>query len=112
MRNEDIKDLLELHTKAIKAEVKANHDMLSLKIDGITDRQDIANHRVNEIEKKCDVYSKHVDNTNAVKKYSKWIVLATFVVIFGSSLLSHWLIENVDARKTLENNTGIELITE
>ena len=115
MKNEDIAILFEVHTRAINAEVKASHDMLSLQIKGVTDRQDIANHRVNKLESDCETYSKHVDNTNKVKKNWKWIAAASFLVIFGSALLSNWLIDKsdmVDVEKSIEKvlcNNGVIL---
>ena len=62
MDNKDIFALLESNHKstievmnsmktAINAETKASADMLNLKIDGVIDRQDIANNRVCKLEK-------------------------------------------------------------
>ncbi len=51
MRNEDIKCWMDLHTKAIKGEIKANGDML--------------NFRMNTLEKKID---NNVKVVNQIKK--------------------------------------------
>jgi len=109
MRNEEIKDLFEIHTKAIKAEVKATTDLLSYKIDGIIDRQDIANHRTTKLEDECERFDKHVCNTDKLWKARRWIAIVFFVVIFASSWLSMYIYHNVDPESTVAKKFGIVL---
>lgn len=117
MEAEDIKFIIEqndkqskaifehiaLSTQAVKAEVKASTDMLGLKVDGIIDRQDLANGRTKKLEGKVIVLERFRKTTMMV--VSRWyLVLALFVLI---GLGSAWSYHKINFKKTIENKTGI-----
>ena len=107
MRNEDIKELLELHTKAIKAEVKSTTDILGYKIDGIIERQDVANHRVSKLEDRSELFDKHVCTTEKLWKNRRWVAVAVFLVVFISASFSTWVYHNIDPAGTLAHKLGL-----
>jgi len=109
MRNEEIKELLELHTKAIKAEVKATTDILGFKLDEVIAHQVVTNGRVTKLEDSCSVFDRHVKNTNSFKKNWLFIACVALVLMFVTSMGSHWVIQKVDAEKTIIDKLGITI---
>ena len=110
MNNDELKELFEAHTTALKAEVKSQNELLGYKMDEMIKHQKITNGRVNALEGKCEVYEKHVNKSDVIWNRRRPIIAGFFVVMFLSSLLSAWLVENVDVQRTIEktlDNKGI-----
>ena len=109
-RFKDTKDLIDAKFTHLSAIIQDGFYNASSERTTIIEHQKVTNGRVNKLEDNAVVFNKHISDSNGLKKFYKWIAIGFVLLVFSSSLLAHWLIENVDARKTFENKTGIELI--
>lgn len=109
MRNEDIKEILEAQTKAVKAEIKATTDLLGYKLDEVINHQKITNGRVTELEDKSANFDTHINNTQKAWKHRKIIAFALIILIFGSTLVSTLIVQNIDAKGTIEKRLNLKL---
>jgi len=112
MRNEDLKELLEVHTQAVKAEVRATTDLLGYKIDEVIEHQKVTNGRVTNLEEERLDFREHCNRTDKFFNNWKKNLLVASIFIVAISLASTWLYHNVDIVKTFEKKTGIELLSE
>ncbi len=82
MRNEEIKDWMDLHTRAIKGEIKANGDMLNFRMDAIEKKID-NNHEIIERVKKETFVVRLIHN------HPKKALIITALIVFGFIFLSN-----------------------
>lgn len=110
MRNEDIKELLQVQTQALKAEIKATNDMLGYKLDELTTHVKITNGRVTDLETKAIGFDDHCKNTKKITRHWKPILIASAVFIILISATTTLIMDKIDWVKTFEKQTGIELL--
>ena len=82
MRNEEIKDWMDLHTRAIKDEIKASGDMINFRIDAIEKKIDNNHEVVNQIKKETFV-------VRLIHNHPKKALFITILIIFGFIFLSN-----------------------
>ncbi len=82
MRNEEIKDWMDLHTRAIKGEIKASGDMLNFRINAIEKKID-KNYKVVEQVKKETLVVRLIHN------HPRKALIITVLIIFGFIFLSN-----------------------
>ena len=71
MTNNELKEWIELHSKGIKAEVKARNDVLEFKLDKVIEHQKLTNGRIGVLE----------SETRIVRFFSKYPKMAILVVL-------------------------------
>ncbi len=81
MKNEEIKDWMDLHTRAIKGEIKASGDMLNFRMDSIEKKIDNNHEVVDQIKKETLV-------VRLIHNHPKKALIITILIIFGFIFLS------------------------
>ena len=120
MRNEDVlteidrrlkdqRELIDAKFTHLSAIIQNGFENASAERVEIVNHQKVTNGRVNTLEEKSTTFDRHVKNTKSVKRH--WVLIAcTFLALmFVTSLGSHWVIQRVDAEKTVAKKLGIEL---
>jgi len=121
MRNEEIlqevdrrfldqKELIESKFTHLSAVIQTGFDFASHERGEIIKRQDITNGRVTKLEEDGYDYKDHIKNAARIWKHKGLLLAGILLMLFLSSVLAAWLVENVDVLKTFEHKTGIELI--
>ena len=82
MKNEDIKEWMDLHTRAIKAEIKVSGDMINFQIDAIEKKIDLNYKVVEQIKKETLV-------VRLIHNHPKKALIITVLIIFGFIFLSN-----------------------
>ena len=82
MRNEEIKEWMNLHTRAIKGEIKANGDMLNFRMDGIEKKIDNNHEVVDRIKKETIVI-------RLIYNHPKKALFIVILIFFGFIFLSN-----------------------
>jgi len=91
MRNEDIKELMELHTQGVRAEIKATGDLVNIRINGLEKKID-NNHIV------VDRINKETVFVRLMYNHPKKTVFIVVLIIFGFMFLSN----NIDLPEFLK----------
>ena len=82
MNNIEIKEWMDLHTRAIKGEIKANGDMINFRIDAIENKIDNNYKVVDQIKKETLV-------VRLIHNNPKKALFITILIIFGFIFLSN-----------------------
>ncbi len=82
MRNEEIKDWMDLHTRAIKGEIKASGDMLNFRMDSIEKKIDNNHEVVDQIKKETLI-------VRLIYNHPKKALFVTILIFFGFIFLSN-----------------------
>jgi len=81
MRNEDIKCWMDLHTKAIKGEIKASGDITNIRIDSLEKKIDDNHEIVDKIKKDTLI-------VRLMHQHPKMALFVVVLIIFGVIFLS------------------------
>lgn len=109
MTNAELRELLQTQTQVLKAEINATTDMLGYKLDEVIKRQDAANHRTSKLEIRCEKYDKSNESFHRFTKNWKVYLVGFGILVVCTGLLSSWISERVDIKKTIQEKTGIKL---
>lgn len=90
MKNEELKELIILHTKAIKGEIKASGDMLNFRIDKIEEKIDNNHEDVNQIKKETLA-------VRLIHQHPKVSLFIVLLIVFGFIFLN----QNIEIRDLL-----------
>ena len=82
MKNEEIRDWMDLHTRAIKGEIKATGDMLDFRIDAIEKKIDKNHEVVDRIKKETLI-------VRLIYNHPKKALFITILIFFGFIFLSN-----------------------
>jgi len=90
MKNEDIKEWMNLHTKAIKGEIKASGDITNFRIDSLSKKFD-ENHKI------LDQVKKETTFVRLMYNHPKKTLFIAILIVCGFIFLSN----NVEIRDLL-----------
>ena len=100
MRNEQVIEVLDAKLSGFKAEIKAGHDMTAYKLDQLIEYQEKQNGRTSMLEKETYFF-------RLTHRHPKISIIAVLILAAAFTFSTVYISHHVNAKKTIENRTGI-----